>query len=138
MRVNLWKSYGVNVTIVSGRDASVYEDCQFIVETAAKLAPVDGVFNLAVVLMDALWDSQTSESFEESFRPKAWTTKHLDTVTRKICPNLRHFVTFSSVVCGRGNAGQANYAMANSVCFYLKIIDSFHERHFYKSFFTHR
>ncbi|EFN74070.1 Fatty acid synthase [Camponotus floridanus] len=28
---------------------------------------------------------------------------------------LRHFVVFSSVSCGRGNAGQTNYGMANSI-----------------------
>ena len=32
-----------------------------------------------------------------------------------MCPQLRHFVVFSSVSCGRGNAGQTNYGMANSV-----------------------
>lgn len=31
-----------------------------------------------------------------------------------MCPDLRHFVAFSSVSCGRGNAGQSNYAYANS------------------------
>ena len=32
-----------------------------------------------------------------------------------MCPQLRHFVVFSSVSCGRGNAGQTNYGMTNSV-----------------------
>lgn len=32
-----------------------------------------------------------------------------------MCPNLKHFVIFSSVSCGRGNTGQTNYGMANSV-----------------------
>lgn len=38
----------------------------------------------------------------------------LSRVTRKLCPELRHFVAFSSVSCGRGNAGQSNYGYANS------------------------
>ena len=29
--------------------------------------------------------------------------------------HFRYFVVFSSVSCGRGNAGQTNYGMANSV-----------------------
>lgn len=32
-----------------------------------------------------------------------------------MCPQLRHFVVFSSVSCGRGNAGQTNYGMSNSI-----------------------
>jgi len=35
-------------------------------------------------------------------------------VTRKLCPDLSYFVAFSSVSCGRGNAGQSNYGYANS------------------------
>lgn len=35
-------------------------------------------------------------------------------VTRQKCPELQHFVVFSSVSCGRGNAGQSNYGFANS------------------------
>lgn len=32
-----------------------------------------------------------------------------------MAPRLKYFVVFSSVSCGRGNAGQSNYGMANSV-----------------------
>lgn len=35
-------------------------------------------------------------------------------VTRQKCPDLDYFVVFSSVSCGRGNAGQSNYGFANS------------------------
>lgn len=35
-------------------------------------------------------------------------------VTRQLCPELSYFVVFSSVSCGRGNAGQSNYGFANS------------------------
>lgn len=35
-------------------------------------------------------------------------------VTREACPELDYFVAFSSVSCGRGNAGQSNYGFANS------------------------
>ncbi len=115
LRVELWESYGTKVVIVAGKDASKLEDCKSIIETAAKLAPVDAILNLAVVLKDAVWDNQTPETFEESFKAKAWSTKHLDVLTRKLCPKLRKFVVFSSVSCGRGNAGQTNYGMSNSV-----------------------
>ncbi|XP_023313671.1 fatty acid synthase-like [Trichogramma pretiosum] len=115
MRISLWESYGTRVVVIAGKDASKRDDCQAILEAANKVAPLDAIFNLAVVLQDALWDNQTAESFEESFRSKAWATKNLDLLTRKLCPALRNFVVFSSVSCGRGNAGQTNYGMSNSV-----------------------
>jgi fatty acid synthase, animal type len=42
-------------------------------------------------------------------------TKIHNEISRVLCPNLEYFVVFSSVSCGRGNAGQSNYGMANSV-----------------------
>lgn len=114
-RIKIWESYGVNIKILVNLDASKREDCELILKTAIDLGPVDGIFNLAVSLKDSIFKNQTVESFEESFKGKAWPTKHLDEISRKLCPNLRHFVVFSSVSCGRGNAGQTNYGMANSV-----------------------
>ena len=58
--------------------------------------------------------------------PKALATKYLDEISRKLCPNLKHFVVFSSVSCGRGNAGQSNYGMANSVM--ERIIENRHKQ----------
>lgn len=115
MRVDLWKSLGVNVLIITGADASNRKNCEFILKSAEKQGPVDAIFNLAVVLKDSICKNQTRETFEESFRAKAWSTKALDELSRKLCPQLRQFVVFSSVSCGRGNAGQTNYGMANSV-----------------------
>ncbi|KPJ13004.1 Fatty acid synthase [Papilio machaon] len=40
---------------------------------------------------------------------------NLDKLSRKLCPRLKDFVIFSSVSCGRGNAGQTNYGLSNSV-----------------------
>ncbi|XP_043502646.1 fatty acid synthase-like [Polistes fuscatus] len=115
LRIKTWESYGVNIKILVNLDAGKREDCELILKTAIDLGPVDGIFNLAVSLKDSIFRNQTVESFEESFKGKAWPTKRLDEISRKLCPNLRHFVVFSSVSCGRGNAGQTNYGMANSV-----------------------
>ncbi|XP_074097576.1 fatty acid synthase [Cotesia typhae] len=115
MRVHLWKSYGVKVEIVAGKNPANHQECENILKLAETLAPVDGIFNLAVVLKDSLIENQTPDTFKESFTAKAWTTKVLDKVSRIVCPKLRHFVVFSSVSCGRGNAGQSNYGMSNSV-----------------------
>ncbi|KAL0116862.1 hypothetical protein PUN28_010028 [Cardiocondyla obscurior] len=115
MKLDRWKSYGVNVLIISGADASNRKDCEFILNSAEKQGSVDAIFNLAVVLKDSICKNQTPESFEESFKAKARTTKMLDELSRSLCPKLQHFVVFSSVSCGRGNAGQTNYGMGNSI-----------------------
>lgn len=67
------------------------------------------------VLKDALFENQTEADFIASAGPKAVATQLLDKLSRKLCPDLGHFVIFSSVSCGRGNVGQANYGLSNSV-----------------------
>ncbi|KAJ8686543.1 hypothetical protein QAD02_022337 [Eretmocerus hayati] len=114
-KIRKWNELSVRVLVISGKDASKFEDCEFILDAATQLAPVDGIFNLGVVLKDALWENQTAEQFEEVFRCKVNATNNLDTLSRTKCPLLRKFVVFSSAACGRGNAGQTNYGMANAV-----------------------
>lgn len=60
-----------------------------LLKTANNLGPVDGIFNLAVVLRDAIFDNQTVKDFEIALTPKAHVTKNLDNFSRKLCPNLR-------------------------------------------------
>ena len=61
-------------------------------------------------------ENQTTEQFCQVAEPKVTGTINLDKVTRDMCKeSLDMFVAFSSVSCGRGNAGQANYGFANSV-----------------------
>ncbi|XP_072763295.1 fatty acid synthase-like [Anoplolepis gracilipes] len=114
-RITLWQSYGVNIQIVTTADTSKYEDCKSILKFAEEQGPVDAIFNLAVLLKDNIFKNQSPQTFEDSFVSKAWTTKNMDKLSRTICSQLRHFVVFSSVSCGRGNAGQTNYGMANSI-----------------------
>ncbi|KAH0813343.1 hypothetical protein GEV33_009449 [Tenebrio molitor] len=113
-RIRLWRSYGVEVEI-STRDVTTKQGCLDLIREATELGSIDAIFNLAVVLKDALLKDQTDETFRLSLAPKARTTTYLDQITREICPHLRYFVIFSSVSCGRGNAGQTNYGMANSI-----------------------
>ncbi|XP_077489974.1 fatty acid synthase-like [Amblyomma americanum] len=109
-----WKQAGVRV-LVTKADVSREEGARQIIEEAMAMGPVGGVFNLAMVLSDALLENQTSESFERVCKPKVDGTKRLDELSRILCPYLDHFVVFSSAVSGRGNAGQSNYGYANSV-----------------------
>lgn len=58
---------------------------------------------------------QTPQTYSECCAPKVVATEHLDAISRKECPELEHFLVFSSTSCGRGNVGQTNYGFANSV-----------------------
>ncbi|XP_049869377.1 fatty acid synthase-like [Pectinophora gossypiella] len=113
-RIRIWESYGVEVRI-STHDVTKEEDCIEMLKEACLMGPVKAVFNLAVVLNDAVFENQDSLTFKTSFDPKAKATMNLDKLTRTMCPELKDFVVFSSFSCGRGNAGQTNYGYANSV-----------------------
>lgn len=108
-----WLKNVINV-IVSTDDSSTFKGAENLIKTAIDLAPVGGIFNLAAVLRDALIENLTEQEFKEVAAPKINATRNLDTVSRKLCPELEHFVVFSSISCGRGSIGQCNYGWANS------------------------
>lgn len=110
------KKAGANVHVLT-HDASTAEGAKKLLTEAKRISglPIGGIFNLAMVLRDALVENQTVENYEAVCAPKVEGTKNLDGLSRKDCPELDHFVVFSSVSCGRGNAGQTNYGYANSV-----------------------
>ncbi|UYV71847.1 FASN [Cordylochernes scorpioides] len=112
LRLAAWARSGFNV-IVSRLDVSRRSDCEQLLTKVAQ-TPVGGIFNLAMVLRDAIMENQSGEKFDEVCRPKIEAARHLDAVSRERCPELEWFVCFSSVSCGRGNPGQSNYGMANS------------------------
>lgn len=88
------------------------------------MASVGGIFNLAVVLRDALFENLQVVDFETVILPKVNGTRNLDVVSRKSCPSLDLFVVFSSIASSRGNASQSNYGLANSAI--EKIIERRH------------
>ncbi|MBX2836902.1 MAG: acyltransferase domain-containing protein [Gammaproteobacteria bacterium] len=103
---------GANI-IVSQRNVAHHDDCQLLLSEAENEAPVAGVFHLAMVLEDALFQNQTEEKFENVLGPKLNGGRHLDDLSRVCCPELEHFVVFSSLSGGYGNLGQTNYGYAN-------------------------
>ncbi|XP_018569755.1 fatty acid synthase-like [Anoplophora glabripennis] len=113
-RIRTWQSYGALVT-VSTDAVTTKSGCKRLIERSLQLGRIEAVFNLALVLQNSLFENQTTESFYTCFAPKAIATEYLDELTREMCPDLKQFVIFSSVSCGRGSNGQTNYGMANSV-----------------------
>jgi fatty acid synthase len=109
-----WQSLKVEV-IVSTANISTLNGCTGLISEATALAPVGGIFNFAAALRDAMIANQTVENFAQSLAPKAIATRHLHDVSLTACPQLQHFVVYSSISCGRGSPGQTNYGMSNSV-----------------------
>ncbi|XP_050427979.1 fatty acid synthase-like [Adelges cooleyi] len=113
-RVSSWKEQGVNIEI-STYDLTTLAGAKETVNLASSLAPVGGIFNLAGVLRDAIFENQTAANFQAVYASKVLTTKYLDEASRSVSNDLEYFVTFSSISCGRGNIGQTNYGYANSI-----------------------
>ncbi|KAJ8019038.1 Fatty acid synthase [Holothuria leucospilota] len=102
-----WLSLGVVVEI-SRLDVSKPFDCNKLLRQCQNMGPIGGIFNLAMVLKDALLDDLTSADFQEVCKPKLEAARNLDQATRRLCgPELDWFVMFSSVSSGRGNGALA-------------------------------
>ncbi|CAG2106246.1 unnamed protein product [Medioppia subpectinata] len=108
-----------------------YFDCQWLISTAngltiegtkqllneaKELAPIGGVFHLALELNDSLFENITIEKFCSSIDTKHKIFANLDQMTRQLHYKLDYFVVFSSAVCGKGHNGQSNYGFGNSLC----------------------
>ncbi|EDW29179.1 GL18552 [Drosophila persimilis] len=113
LMIRRWHDRGVQV-MIDTNDVTTAVGCQRLLESSDKLALVGGIFNLAAVLRDGLFEDQTSKNFEQVTAPKLLATQHLDRLSRGMCPALEYFICFSSLACGRGNLGQTNYGLANS------------------------
>ncbi|KAF7279309.1 hypothetical protein GWI33_007442, partial [Rhynchophorus ferrugineus] len=99
---------------ISTEDSSTLEGAQKLVQFSESLGNIKGIFNAALVLVDGTFVNQTADNFKSVLAPKIYSTNNMDKVTRKRCPNLEYFVAFSSVIGGKGNAGQSNYGMGNA------------------------
>ncbi|XP_025264308.1 fatty acid synthase-like [Camponotus floridanus] len=122
-RVQHWRNNGIKV-IISTADITTFSGAECLIDESNRLAPVGGIFNLAVVLRDALFENLQVVDFETVILPKVNGTRNLDVVSRKSCPSLDLFVVFSTIASSRGNASQSNYGLANSAI--EKIIEQRH------------
>uniref|UniRef100_A0A336KMM1 CSON007223 protein n=1 Tax=Culicoides sonorensis TaxID=179676 RepID=A0A336KMM1_CULSO len=113
-RINLWRSYGVEV-IISTAHITTFDGCLKLIQVGKKLGDIGGIFNLAVQLRDGIFENQDSTKFEDAASVKGKATLFFDKISRELCPQLEYFVAFSSVSSGLGHAEQTSYGTANSI-----------------------
>ena len=95
-------------------DVSDFDELQGVLQDPInRYGGVNGIVHGAGSLADKLMEKKTLEDFETVFRPKIDGLKNL----LKLVPpdNLDVLALFSSVVGFYGNAGQADYAIANEI-----------------------
>ncbi|KZT25650.1 ketoacyl-synt-domain-containing protein [Neolentinus lepideus HHB14362 ss-1] len=91
-------------------DAASLDDIQGVVQDLKE--PLGGCMILSGLLADRTFTAQTPETFEAPFPPKVGAFNALE---RALDINSLDFlITFSSVSAMFGNAGQTNYASANT------------------------
>ena len=102
--------------VISTQNTKTIEGSKQLLGEANELGPIGGVFHLALVLNDSIFENQTIDKFNETIDSKSKPFENLDLISREMNQNFDYFVVFSSVSCGKGNGGQSNYGYANSVC----------------------
>jgi fatty acid synthase len=111
-RVQRWMENGVS-TSISTLDVAREPDVQQLLEETQQQHPIGGIFHLAMVMEDALLVNQHYDKFKKVSSVKLDACQYLDKHTRTICPELEHFVVFSSLSGAAGNPGQSSYGYAN-------------------------
>jgi acyl transferase domain-containing protein len=102
---------GVKVYAKHGVDIAEESDVKSLLQGKYG-APIKGIFHAAGVLRDTMIKDMDTDTMRSVMGPKVQGTLYLDKHAAKL--PLDYFVVFSSITAVTGNAGQANYAAANS------------------------
>ncbi|UZI32662.1 type I polyketide synthase [Streptomyces sp. VB1] len=102
---------GAQVTITAC-DTADRDALAHLLSTVPPQHPLTAVVHTAGITDDAILETLTAPRLHTVLRPKVDAAWHLHELTRNL--DLSAFVLYSSVAGLLGNAGQANYAAANS------------------------
>ncbi|KAF7287912.1 hypothetical protein GWI33_000259 [Rhynchophorus ferrugineus] len=110
--VETWKSRGISITI-NDFPSHILEGATKLLKHASDIAPVGGIFNLAMSISNNFFQDLTPDDFLHVVSPKLHVCQNLDQLSRKMCPELDHFVVFSAAAV-LGSQIVSNFGFANS------------------------
>lgn len=102
---------GSRVSVIAS-DMGNIESVQAIMALFSPTRPLRGIFHAAGVLADGVFSSLTPQRCATAYRPKVHAAWHLHQLSQSM--DLDFFIMCSSLSGIIGNAGQANYAAANT------------------------
>lgn len=111
--IRRWKEKNIEIAIID-YDTTKPEETVALLKEANQLGQVAGIFHLEAVLHSVSASDLTTADFRSAFNQKAASVINLDTVSRKLCPKLKHFFIWSSGTSGHGTAGQADHGYTDS------------------------
>lgn len=104
------ESMGCNVQLVKGSVTNKDD----VVQAISQASNLKGIMQCSMVLRDQAFARMTLAEWQEATAPKVEGTWHLHNVTVEANIQLDFFLLFSSMSGAVGQAGQANYAGANT------------------------
>lgn len=105
-------SNGVRVVYISSDVSNAESTASLITKITQDFGKLNGIIHTAGILNDSYILKKDRKTFRDVLRPKIDGTLNLDRATKGLSLDL--FVLFSSTTAVTGNAGQADYAAANS------------------------
>lgn len=87
--LHFWRRAGIKVHVSTRSVGMLDETRHLISDTQQQIGPVAGIFHLAMVLRDTLFENQNRQNFKDAAEAKYHGTRNLDIVTRELCNDLK-------------------------------------------------
>ena len=113
-QVARWEATGVSVRVLSA-DVTSPEALELALTEARQQGALTGIAHLAGQIEDQMGHQMSRDGWQKVIQSKAGSALLLDQLSRTLCPELKHFVLFSSAAAWQGQPGQIAYAAANAL-----------------------
>lgn len=119
-------SLGAEVTYIQADLGQRSEVEKLYREIKTRYSELNGIIHCAGINRDAFLHRKTSREIDSVLAPKVFGAFYLDQIMKE--ENLDFLVLFSSTAAELGNAGQSDYAYANSFLDHFALIGGFNQK----------